>query len=342
MIQDAIILAGGFGTRLRPLTVRTPKPLLPLGNRPFLEVVFARLAAAGVKRAVLSVHHQAALLKAAVPKLKRFGLKVELRREPRPLGTGGAIRFAWPDQAKACLVLNGDILSDLDIRKLASAHRGSKAVATLWSIPVEDPSAFGVLECGAGGRVRRFVEKPRPGESSSRLINAGLYALEPAVLGMIPAGQVVSVERDVFPALLAKGLDLRSFQSPRPVYWGDIGTPAAYLQAHLDLLNHRLWHGRGLAAKLWGKLDRRGNLLAPGVRLAPGSLVSQSVLGPGCQVEAGAKVEASVLMQGCGVGAQARLQRALLGPQVRVGARCELRPGAVLGEGSKLSDDTRL
>lgn len=342
MIQDAIILAGGFGTRLRPLTAKTPKPLLPLGSRPFLETLFARLAAAGVKRAVLSVHHQAPLLKAAVPKLRRFGLKVQLRREPRPLGTGGAIRFAWPDPRRACLVLNGDVLSDLNIRELASAHKASQAVATLWTIPVEETSAFGVLECGPSGRVRRFVEKPRPGESPSRLINAGLYALQPEVLAMIPLGQPVSVEREIFPALVAKGLNVRVFQSKRPVYWSDIGTPAAFLQAHLDLLNHRLWHGRGLAQVLWGRLDRRGNLLAPGVRLAAGALVSQSVLGPGCKVEAGAKIEASVLMQGCTVGPQARLQRVLLGPGVGIGARCELRPGAVLGEGTRLSDDTRL
>lgn len=342
MIQDAIILAGGFGTRLRPLTARTPKPLLPLGGRPFLETLFARLAVGGVKRVVLSVHHQAPLLAKAVPKLRRWGLKVELRREPRPLGTGGAIRYAWPDPKHPCLVLNGDVLSDLSIRELALAHQRRGAAATLWTIPVEETSAFGVLECGPGGKVKRFVEKPRPGESPSRLINAGLYALEPAVLAMIPAGQPVSVEREIFPALVAKGLEVWVFQSKQPVYWSDIGTPAAFLQAHLDLLNHRLWHGRGLAVKLWGKVDRRGNLLAPGVRLAQGALVSQSVLGAGCIVEAGARVEASVLMEGCNVGAQARLQGALLGPGVSVGARCELRPGAVLGQGTRLSDDTRL
>jgi mannose-1-phosphate guanylyltransferase len=341
VIRDAIILAGGFGTRLRPLTAETPKPLLPLGGRPFLESLFARLAQAGVKRAVLSVQHQADVLRRAVPKLRRFGVTVQLRREPRPLGTGGAIRFAWPDPTKPCLVLNGDILSDLDLRPLIRAHARGGALATLWAIPVEDTSAFGVLECGSGGRLRRFVEKPRPGESSSRLINAGLYALQPAVLGAIPGGRAVSVEREAFPALLQAGEDLRAYEAPAPVYWNDIGTPASYLQAHLDLLNHRLWHGRGLALKLWGHPDRRGNLLGPGARVEAGALVSQSVLGAGVKVGAGARIEASVLLEKVSVGPQARLQRAIVGPGVRVGARCDLRPGAVLGGGSRLADDSK-
>jgi mannose-1-phosphate guanylyltransferase len=341
MIRDAVILAGGFGTRLRPLTARTPKPLLPLGGRPFLESLFARLSQAGVTRVVLSAQHQADVLKQALPKLRRFGLKVELRREPKPLGTGGAIRFAWPDPAKPCLVLNGDILSDLDLRPLIRAHSRSKAAGTLWVIPVEETSAFGVLECGPGGRVRRFVEKPRPGESPSRLINAGLYALQPAALGVIPAGRVVSVEREVFPLMLQRGWDLRAYEAEAPVYWNDIGTPASYLQAHLDLLNHRLWHGRGLALKLWGKPDRRGNLLGLGAKVDAGAFVSQSVLGAGAKVEDGARVEASVLLDGVRVGKQSRVQRALLGHGAVLGARVELRPGAVVAPASKLMDDSK-
>lgn len=341
MITDAIILAGGFGTRLRPLTSRSPKPLLPLGNRPFIETLFARLAQGAVRRVVISAHHQASVIKRALPSLRRWGLRVELRREPRPLGTGGAIHYAWPEAGKPCLVLNGDILSDLDIRRLQAAHKRSRAAATLWAIPVEDTSAFGVLECGPEGRVRRFVEKPRPGETRSRLINAGLYALEAPVRDCIPLGRAVSVERETFPELLKQGLAVRAFQAPGPVYWNDIGTPERYLQAHLDLLNRRLWAGKGLALTLWGRLDRRGNLRARGSRLAAGSLVSQSVIGRDCQVAAGARVEASVLLEGAVVGAQSHVQRALLGPQVSLGVRVELRPGTVLGPASRLGDDSK-
>jgi mannose-1-phosphate guanylyltransferase len=341
MIKDAIILAGGFGTRLRPLTAERPKPLLPFGGRPFLECLFARLAQAGLKRVVLSVQHQAAVLERALPSLRRFTLRVELRREPRPLGTGGAIRYAWPDPTRPCLVLNGDILSDMDLRGLLREHRRSGAAATLWSVPVEDTSAYGVLETGPGGRIRRFLEKPRPGESPSRLINAGLYALEPGVRECIPAGRIVSVERETFPLLLARGWRCQVWVAPEPVYWSDIGTPESYLQAHLDLLNGRLWGGRGLARRLWGKLDRRGNLLGPNVFVHKDALVSHSVLGRGCRVGAGARIEASVLLEGCVVEAQTRMQRALLGPGVRLGRRVELRAGTVLGGGCRLSDDAR-
>jgi mannose-1-phosphate guanylyltransferase len=341
-ITDAVILAGGFGTRLRPLTTRTPKALLPVGGRPFLETLFVRLAQAGVKRVVLSVHHQAAILDRALPGLRRFSLHVSLRREPRPLGTGGAIRFAWPDPAKACLVLNGDVLSDFDVRELQREHRLRKAAATLWAITVENTEAFGVLETDGQGRVSRFVEKPRPGQSASRLINAGLYALDPAVLKLIPAGRPVSVEREVFPRLLAEGLRVGVCAAAGPVYWNDIGTPEAYLRANLDVVQGRLWQGRGMARRLWGRPDRGLNLIAASARVAPDARVTLSVLGPDCRVDAGARVEGSVLMKGCRVETQAALQGVLLSERVQVGARCALKPGSVLGAGSRLAEDSRL
>lgn len=340
-IDDAVILAGGFGTRLRPLTAKTPKPLLSVGGRPFLETLFFRLAQGGVKRVVLSVFHQTAILKAALPRLRRFGLRVELRREPKPLGTGGAIRFAWPDPKRPTLVLNGDVLTDYDLRHFQKAHAKAKASASLWVIPVVDPSAFGVLEFGHDGRVRRFVEKPRPGESDSRHINAGLYALQPEVRDSIAVGRPVSVERETFPGLLAAGRRLQAVASPGAVYWNDIGTPASYLKAHVDILNGRLWHGGGPALRLWGRRDKRGSLRAAGCKVAASALVSQSVLGAGCQVSAGARVEASVLLDGVKVGEGAVLQGVIVGPLCRIGARVSLRPGSVLGRGAFLPDDTK-
>jgi mannose-1-phosphate guanylyltransferase len=337
-----VILAGGFGTRLRPLTTRTPKSLLGLGGRPFLETLFLRLAQGGVERAVLSVHHQAGVLAAALPKLRRFGLRVALMREPKPLGTGGAIRFAWPDPEQACLVLNGDILSDLDLAPMVKAHASSGADATLWSIRVDDTSAFGVIERDARGRVTRFVEKPKPGQSRSRDINAGLYALAPSVRAAIPAGRAVSVEREVFPGLLEAGAELRLYRSPRAVAWSDIGTPAAYLKAHADLLHARLWKGKGPALLLWGRPDRHHSLLGPGCNVASGARVSESVLGPRCVVGTGVVVENSVLAGGCVVGEGAQLRGALLAERVTVGARCVLSPGVVLGPGARLPDDSRL
>jgi mannose-1-phosphate guanylyltransferase len=341
-ITDAVILAGGFGTRLRPLTTRTPKPLLSVGGRPFLESLFARLAQAGVRRAVLSVHHNAALLRRALPGLRLHGLRVSLCREPAPLGTGGAIRYAWPDPAKACLVLNGDVLSDFDMRRLQESHGRGKALATLWTIPVKDTRAFGVVETDRGGRVTRFVEKPKPGESPSRMINAGMYALEPAVRARIAAGRSVSVEREVFPLLLEQGLALRTCASAASVYWNDIGTPASFLRASQDLLRGRLWKGRGLALRIWGRPDRAGNLLAPSARVAAGADLDHCVVDAGCRVAAGAVLRGSVLLRGSRVGAESVLDGALLAEGAVVGARCSVRPGCVLGPGTRLSDDTRI
>ncbi|HTB21637.1 MAG TPA: NDP-sugar synthase [bacterium] len=341
-ITDAIILAGGFGTRLKPLTDSAPKPLLSVGGRPFLESLFARLAEGGVRRVVLSVHHQAGHIEKALPGLRRFSLRVSLRREPKPLGTGGAIRFAWPDPARACLVLNGDVLSDFDVRELQKEHRLGRAAATLWAISVENTAAFGVIETRSGQWVTRFVEKPSPGQSVSRLINAGLYALEPSVLQRIAGGRPVSVEREVFPQLLDAGLPVKVCVSGEGVYWNDIGTPEAYLRANLDILRGRLWKGRGLAQKLWGKPDKGLNLVPPSARVAKGAKLSLSVLGPGCRVEEGAVVHGSVLSREVSVGEQSSVDGAILSQGVRVGARCAIKAGAVLGPDSRLSDHSRL
>jgi mannose-1-phosphate guanylyltransferase len=341
MIEDAIILAGGFGTRLRPLTAKTPKPLLAVGGRPFLETLFFRLAQGGVKRAVLSVFHQTDVLKKALPKLRRYGLRVDLRKEPKPLGTGGAIRYAWANPAKATLVMNGDVLTDYDLRHFQKAHAASKAAASLWVIPVGDPSAFGVLEFDSHGRVRRFVEKPRPGESDSHHVNAGLYALQPEVRGSIAAGRPVSVERETFPGLLQAGHKVHAVAAPGAVYWNDIGTPSSYLKAHVDILNGRLWKGQGPAVKLWGRLDKWGSLRGPACKVSAKALVSHSVLGAHTSVGPGARVEASVLLEDVQVGEDARVQGVIVGAGCRIGARVSVRPGAVLGAGTVLPDDSK-
>lgn len=300
-MEHAIILAGGFGTRLRPLTLDLPKPLMPVNKIPFLETQFHRLAEAGIRKVVLSVCHDAHKIKAALKTLKKRGLKVEIRREPEPLGTGGAIRFAWPDPAKPALVLNGDVLTDFKIKPMLGFHRQTRSQATLWSLEMEDTRAFGVLELGRQGEIRRFVEKPRPGETRSRTINAGLYCLEPAVREMIPAGRPVSVERETFPGLLVMGMKASAFVT-QGNYWNDIGTPAAYLAANLHL--------------------NRG----------------RSVFGRGCRIAKGALIEGSVLLDGCEVGEGAQLKGVILGRGCRIGARAVLREGAVLGRGCVITE----
>jgi mannose-1-phosphate guanylyltransferase len=312
LITDAIILAGGLGLRLRPLTLGLPKPLLPVNNRPFLETQFMRLKAGGVRRVTLSIFHQADKIKKALPGLKKFGLKVALAREKEALGTGGAIRFAWPDPARSCLVLNGDILSDAGIAALQKAHQASQAMATLWLVKVPDPSRFGVVELSASGRVLKFVEKPAPGVSRSQLINAGLYALEPQVLGQIALGRPVSVEREVFPALLAAGCKLQGFRDSKAPYWKDIGNPEAYLDANLDAAS-----GRVKLKGFWPRARR-------------GSALSGNVIGPRCQVAADASLKECLLLEGVRVGSQANLRRVILGQGVVVAAGRNLKEGEIL------------
>ncbi|MES2200710.1 MAG: nucleotidyltransferase family protein [candidate division FCPU426 bacterium] len=232
MIQDAIILAGGLGTRLEPLTLHTPKVLLPVFGRPFLESQLFRLSRAGVLRVRLSLGHQAQAVLNALPRIKKFGLKVSAVRESSPLGTGGAIRKAWPHPQKPCLVLNGDVLSDSDIGAFAKAHLASGAVASLWLLRRENVSRYGVLTLGQKKRILRFEEKPK--RARAGLINAGLYAFQPELLEFIPRSGAFSAERELFPRLLSSGSKVQGYEDPRPPYWKDIGTLEAYVEANTD------------------------------------------------------------------------------------------------------------
>ncbi len=329
--MDAIILAGGFGTRLAPLTDRVPKPLLPVGNRPFLETLFFRLKAAGTRRVHLSVFHQASKLLRALPSMRKFGLSVRVVQEPQALGTGGAIAYAWPDRQQACLVLNGDILSDFDIKQALSVHKRFKAVATLWAIQVPDTRAFGVIESGAHGKVLRFVEKPRAGQARGRWINAGLYVLEPRVLDFIAPGRCVSVEREVFPTLLNAKLDLRVVRSARETYWNDIGTPQRYATAQQAILRGQIFKGGRKAVMLWGRVSKAKNLIHPTARVAKDAVVYESVVGPVAVVGPGASVKTSVLLSRARVEKDAQVQGAILAERSKVGRGAHVGPGTVLG-----------
>ncbi|HYT38650.1 MAG TPA: NDP-sugar synthase, partial [Acidimicrobiia bacterium] len=266
----AIVLAGGEGTRLRPLTWTTPKPLLPIVNRPFLEHQLSWLAGHGVTGVVLSLGYRSD----AFAGRSFCDLPLQVAAEPEPLGTAGAIRFAAEigGVTTRFLVCNGDVLTDLDVSALVRFHEEREAEATIALTQVEDPSAFGVVPTDDDGRVLRFVEKPPPGEAPTDWINAGTYVLEPSVLDDIPAGRAVSIERETFPGLLNRAG--RLYALPSPAYWLDIGTPAKYLEANTD----RLARGGG------------GSLVGPGAAVAPGAAVDGSVLGAGAMVEAGAKV----------------------------------------------------
>jgi mannose-1-phosphate guanylyltransferase len=338
----AVVLAGGEGTRLRPLTYALPKPLLPIANRPFLERQLDWLAEAGVDEVILSLGYRPDAFLERFPggSVPGSPLRLRLAVEPEPLGTGGAIRFAAAagDVAERFLVCNGDVLSTLDLSALLRFHDERGAQASIALTRVEDPSAFGVVPTSTDGRVLGFVEKPPRGSAPTDWINAGVYVFEASVLDAIPDGRPVSVERETFPALLAA--DGKVFARQDPAYWLDIGTPEKYLQAHTDFLAGRLGPppASQLAPGVWaeGPVEIEDGarltgpvLLGPGCRLSAGAEVTGSVLGPGCTVAG--KVTGSVLLDGARVSPGATVDGSLIGPQAMVEPGASVTGLSVLG-----------
>jgi len=326
--MQAIVLVGGEGTRLRPLTSSTPKPALTLVDRPFLAYMIEWLAGHGVSEVVLACGFLPDVLREALAgEEERAGVRIRYVVEPEPLGTAGAIRFAadalGDELEDRFLALNGDVLTDLDLSALLRAHEERAARATIALHPVEDSSAFGLVHSGPEGEVLAFLEKT--GEAAPGEVNAGMYVLERSVLDLIPPGENVSIERDVFPRLVGDGLHGLLLDG----YWVDIGTPERYLQASWDILE--------------GRVRTRVEPTAPGVLVAAGAEVAEgaavgprAVLAPGCRVGAGAEVRDSVLLDGCEVGEGARVVGSILSPGANVPAGAEVE-GAVAAANERVA-----
>jgi len=346
----AVILAGGEGTRLRPLTLSTPKPVVPVVDRPFLRHQLDLLAGVGVAEVVLSVAYRPERIEAVFGDGSAFGVRIRYAVEDTPLGTGGAVRNALPFLDERTIVLNGDVLTDVDLGEIVARHAAEGASATILLTPVPNPAAYGLVETGPGGRVRRFREKPNPEEITTDTINAGIYVLETRVLDLMPAGVNHSIERGFFPALLARG-DLVLGPVHRG-YWIDIGTPEKYLQVHRDVLNRRF------PVPLEGA-PLRGGFAHPSACVSAEAILEGAFyVGPGCEVEAGARLgpdavlvadvrvrggarlRDSVLWRGVEAAADCDVEGCLIGPGVRLG-RASLLRNAVLGEGSAVSDYSR-
>ena len=319
----AVVLVGGFGTRLRPLTNRVPKPMLPVGHRPMIVSLVDRLGKAGVSDVVLALGFRPEPFEAAFPGGRHGDVHMHYAVEPTPLDTGGAIAFAARSAgiADTFFVLNGDIICDVNLAELAQAHRASGLAATIHLTPVADPSAFGVVEADDAGLVERFVEKPAPGETDSNLISAGTYVFEPGVLDLIEPDRPVSVEREVFPRLVADRA-LGAFATED--YWLDAGRPELYLEANLDLISGRRGSSTvGVHAD--ATIDDR-------------AIVVESVVGPGVVVEPGATVTRSVLLEAAHVGADATIESSIVAGQV--GARASVHRSVVGAEGVVQPDDS--
>jgi mannose-1-phosphate guanylyltransferase len=325
--MQAIVLVGGEGTRLRPLTNDVPKPALTLVDRPFLAYMIEWLAGHGVTEAVFACGFLPDVLREAVGEGEHAGVKLSYVAEPDRRGTGGAIRFAADSLGEQLgerfLALNGDVLTDLDLTALQRAHDAHEGSATLALYPVEDSSAYGLVSCDGDGAVVEFLEKS--GEAVPGEINAGAYVLERPVMDLIPPGREVSIEREVFPKLIGNGLYGQRLDG----YWMDIGTPERYLEASWDILE--------------GRVATRVQPTAPGMLVAADTEVAEeatigprAVVAPGCRVEAGATVRDSVLLDGCVVGAGATVSGSILAPGSVVEPEVVLE-GAVIGRGERVT-----
>jgi NDP-sugar pyrophosphorylase family protein len=341
--MQSLILAGGKGTRLRPLTIHTPKPVVPIVNRPFLLYQIDLLKRAGVKDVTLSLSYQPRKIEEILADGQDYGVRIRYAVEASPLGTAGAYKNAQEHLAQATVVFNGDIFTDLDLAAVIAYHREKKAAATIVLAPVENPSAYGLVETEADGRVRRFLEKPKPEEITCNTINAGVYVLEPHILDYIPEGEPFSFEYQLFPAILAAGEPFYAYTWMG--YWIDIGAPARYLQAHSDLLGGKLTSyevqrpsvpppGEGEALQVDAL-----SVIDPSCTLKPGVEIINSVLGPNCLVEERARIEDSVVWAGTRVGSTSLIRRSILCKGVIVGRNSTVE-GAVLGDKSSLTDYT--
>lgn len=287
----AVVLVGGFGTRLRPLTYSVPKPMLPVGHVPIIERLVANLVRGGIDDVTLALGFKPEPFLEAFPDGTCAGATLHYAVEPEPLDTAGAIRFAADFRGidDTFVVANGDVLTDLSISRLVAFHRERSAEATLHLIGVDDPSAFGVVAIDADGRVERFVEKPAPGTAPSNLINAGTYVLERSAIDRVEPGAKVSIERVTFPAIVA---DRGVYAMATDDYWIDTGRPDLYLRANLDLIAGRRPHDSCEA-------------VAASARIEPDVVISSSIVASKTQIGSGARIERSVILDGAVIGRDA-------------------------------------
>ena len=320
----ALVLVGGFGTRLRPLTEHTPKQMLPICGVPMIEWVVSHLADHGIEEIGLALGYRPDAFLAAYPDGRIAGIPYKVAVEPEARGTAGAIRFAALEMElnEPFLVLNGDVLTDLDIGALLSFHQEREAEATIALQAVADPSRFGVVTTSDDGRVREFIEKPPANSSPSNTINAGTYVLNPSVIARIPDTRPVSIERETFPKMaLAETL----FALESDTYWLDTGTPKQFLEANLDVL-----HGR-----------RRAKPELPGAAVDATAQVEDSVIGTGSHIDAEAVIQRSVLFNDCRVSRGATIIDSVLSENVYVGEGATIE-GSVIGLGERIEAGSQI
>ena len=346
--MQAVILAGGKGTRLRPLTVYTPKPIVPVMNRAFLLYQIEILRRAGITDITLSLSYQPDKIELVLGDGSDFGVNLRFITEPNPLGTGGAYRFAADAIRETTVVLNGDILTDIDIATVLDFHRSKGSEATLVLSPVDDPSRYGLVQTGDNGEIVRFLEKPKAEDLAGldvNTINAGIYILEPTILDLIKIGENHSFEYEIFPKILEQKMPFYAYVM-NGEYWRDIGTPSSYLDAHHEFLDGTI---KGFDNDRSGTSDIAtaaivdpNSVIGEGCVIKPNARVTNSVIGPGVHIEEKAVVENSVVWAHTRIATAAEINNAIVGRSCHIGRNAIVTAGTVLGDKTSLTDYTRV
>ena len=348
--MKAVILVGGKATRLLPLTCNTPKSMVPVRNKPFMEYVIRHLARHQIGEIIMAVSHLPEPIKDYFKDGRNFGCRISYVLEDEPLGTAGAIRNALDRPDGPFLVLNGDIFTDLDLTAMIRFHREKKAQTTIVLTPVANPSAYGLVETDSQGRVTRFLEKPSPEQITTNMINAGTYVLEPEILDRIPLKTNVSIERRVFPGLVASGQPVYGY--PSDSYWIDIGTPAKYFKLNQDLLGGNNSEGdsdketeisSGANCRIHETAHFKGPvLIGNGCQIGPRAVIhGPVVIGHDCIIKEDAIVEESIIWQKTEIGAGAKLKKSIIANDCLLENRSVVEE-SVLGNNIVIGNDLKL
>ena len=345
--MKAVILVGGEATRLLPLTINTPKAMVPVLNTPFLEHVIRYLSSHQIKDITLAQSHLAQSIESYFGDGSQFGVKLSYSVEDVPLGTAGAVKNAERHLDETFLVLNGDIITDLDITAMIDYHRGRKATATIALTPVDDPTSYGLIETDAQGRVTRFLEKPKWSQVTTNMINAGTYVLEPEVLAQIPPQANFSFERGVFPLLLDQGQPIYAY--PSSAYWIDIGTPEKYLQLHQDLLSGKSSQYTpsprevliGEQSYIHPTAQLKGAVvIGAGCTILEDSVIEESVIWRNTKVGQRVTLKNSIVADNCCLNADSIIEDSILADNVTVASGCKLEPGSRIWPGTTVGTQT--
>lgn len=347
--MKAVILAGGEGTRLRPLTCNIPKPMVPVVNKPFLEHMLSNLQLHGVDHTILTVCYLPDKIKSHFGDSGYSGMHISYVIEETPLGTAGAVKNVEQELDDTFLVLNGDIFTDLDLSDMLRFHKNRDSKVTLFLTQVKDPSSFGVVELGSDGRVSRFVEKPLPGETTSNWINGGIYIIEPEILRLAPRGEFYMFEHGLFPTLLQQGFAVYGYQA-NP-YWLDLGTPANYLRVHQDLLGSGRYNyltDPNNEFSVGTRIHSSANITGP-VVFGEGCYVGEqvtikgpSVLGSGCRIDDNSIISGSILWNQVNIGKGSQLENCMIANGATVEDSCYIGDLCMLGDDVVLKRMSRL